>query len=105
MDCSLDSDFQVNIFGDNRDITKSQFLHDDNNDDNDNDDAKAMAIPWVFSKTSRAKKERMLVPSTFSLQSFLSQVTHISCYEHNLYCRQHILSTWMRLKYCCPVMG
>ena len=36
--------FQVNIFSNNRDITKCpKFLHSD--DDNNNDDAKAIAIP------------------------------------------------------------
>ena len=38
------SEFQVNIFGNNGDITKCQFLHT-----NDNNNAKAIAIPWVFS--------------------------------------------------------
>ena len=33
----------------------SKFLHNDNNGD-DNDDAKATAIPLVFSKNSQAKK-------------------------------------------------
>ena len=38
------------MFNDGRDMTKCQFLHDDN------DDAKAIAILWVFSENSRAKK-------------------------------------------------
>ena len=48
------SDFQVNIFSNSRDITKCQkFLHD-----TDPDDAKAIAIPQVFSENSRAKNQR-----------------------------------------------
>ena len=50
----------------------SEFLHDDD------DDAKAIAIPWVFSKNSRAKngkklceKERMLVTSIFFFQNII----------------------------------
>ena len=44
---------QVNIFSNNRDITKwSMLLHDD--DDDHNDDAKALAKPRVFSENSRA---------------------------------------------------
>ena len=46
------SKFQVNIFSNNRDYKMSQFLHDD---DDENDDAKAIAIPRVFSENSRAK--------------------------------------------------
>ena len=56
MDRSLDSKhkLKVNIFSNNRNITKCQsLLHDD-----DNDDAKAIAIPQVFSKNSPAKYER-----------------------------------------------
>ena len=45
------SEFQVNIFSNNRDIYKiSQFLHN-----NDNDDTKAISIPWVLSRNSQAK--------------------------------------------------
>ena len=47
------SKFQVNIFSNNKDITK-QFLHHDNNEDKD--DPKAIAIPVVFSENSPAKK-------------------------------------------------
>ena len=49
------SEFQVNIFSNNRDITKCQFLHHD--DDDNNDDAKAIAIPRIgFSpKTTEVK--------------------------------------------------
>ena len=44
--------FQINMFRSKRDITKCQkFLHDDHNDD-----AKAIVIPWVFSRNSGAKK-------------------------------------------------
>ena len=52
MDCSLDtySEFQANIFSNNRDITKCQFLHDDSNDD-----AKAIAIPQFSLKTAKRK--------------------------------------------------
>ena len=56
MDFSLDSEhyseFQVNIFSNDRDITKCQFLHDAE------DDAKVMAIPWVFSENSWAKNKQ-----------------------------------------------
>ena len=48
------SEFQVNIFSNNRDITKYQFLHANYN--NDADDAKAIAMPWVFYENSQAKK-------------------------------------------------
>ena len=41
------SEFQVNIFSNNRDITKCQFLH--------HDDAKAIAIPRVFSENIPGK--------------------------------------------------
>ena len=41
----------------------SEFLH---NDENDNIDAKAIAIPWVFSKNNQAKNEKILVSSIFS---------------------------------------
>ena len=44
------SNFQVNIFSNNRYITKCQFLHHDYSDN-----AKAIAIPQVFSKNSLAK--------------------------------------------------
>ena len=45
------SGFQVNIFSNNRDITTSKFLLTADNDANtDNDNAKAIAIPWVFSE-------------------------------------------------------
>ena len=72
MDCSLDSEhmleFQVNIFCNNRYIT--EFLHaDDNDDDNaaaaDNCDiieAKAIAMPRVFSEYSRANKLYIIFP-------------------------------------------
>ena len=43
------SEFQVNIFSNNRDIQKCQSLHHDNNKD-----AKAIAISWVFSEISQA---------------------------------------------------
>ena len=58
------SKFQVNIFSNNRDITKCQkFLHIDNNDDEDDNDAKAIAICRVISENNRAKKQRRLSPS------------------------------------------
>ena len=38
----------------------SQFLH---NDDNDDDDTKVIARPQVFFKNSRAKTEKMLCPN------------------------------------------
>ena len=41
-------EFQSNIFSNNRDITKCQILHDNNK-------AKAIAIPRVFSENSQAK--------------------------------------------------
>ena len=42
-------EFEVNIFSNNRDIKKClKFLQD-------NDDGKAIAVPWVFSENSRAK--------------------------------------------------
>ena len=41
--------FQVNIFSNDRGITKCQSLHDNAN-------AKTTAIPWVSSKNSKAKK-------------------------------------------------
>ena len=44
------SEFQVNIFSNNRDITKCQFLHADNTA------AKAIAISQVFSKNNRVNK-------------------------------------------------
>ena len=34
----------------------SQFLHDDDNNHDDN--AKAIEIPWVFSENSRAKERK-----------------------------------------------
>ena len=48
------SEFQVNIFNNNRDITRCQSLNANNNND-DNDDANAIAIPHVFSENSQAK--------------------------------------------------
>ena len=47
------SEFQVNIFRSNRDITKYQFLHNE-------DDAKAIAILLVFSKNRGADKCAMI---------------------------------------------
>ena len=48
------SEFQVNIFSNNRDIIKCySFLHHD-----DNNDAKAIASSPVFSENSRAKKKK-----------------------------------------------
>ena len=59
--------FQVNIFCNNRYIT--EFLHaDDNDDDNADDDdcdiieAKAIAMPRVFSEYSRANKLYIIFP-------------------------------------------
>ena len=53
MDCYLIADtyaeFQVNIFCNNRDITKCQFL------DSPNDDDTAIAIPKVFTENNQAK--------------------------------------------------
>ena len=43
--------FRVNIFSNNRYYKMSNFLH------GDNDDAKAIEIPRVFSENSRAKNE------------------------------------------------
>ena len=49
------SKFQVNTFSNNRDITKCQkFL------DVDDDKAKAIAIPLVFSKNSKAKTDKSM---------------------------------------------
>ena len=44
------SKFQINIFSNKRYYKMSKFLHDDNNDD-----ARAIAIPRVFSENSQAK--------------------------------------------------
>ena len=49
------SEFQVNIVSNNRNITKCQFLYHKDEDD----DAKAIAIPPVFSENSRAKKKKI----------------------------------------------
>ena len=38
------SEFQENILGNKRNIPKCQFFHNDN-------DAKTIAIPWVFSES------------------------------------------------------
>ena len=43
------SEFQVNIFSNNRDIQTVKVLHTD-----DNDNTKAIAVPWVFSENSQA---------------------------------------------------
>ena len=43
-------EFQINIFSNNTDIVKSQFLHN-----NDNHNIKVIAIACVFSKNSWAK--------------------------------------------------
>ena len=45
-------EFQACMFSNGRDMTKCQFLHHDDN----NDDAMAIAIPRVFSVKSQAKK-------------------------------------------------
>ena len=45
-------EFQGNVFGNNRDITKCQCLHDDDNNDN----AKATAITPVFLEKRRDNK-------------------------------------------------
>ena len=43
---------QVYMFSNGRDMTKCQCLHDDN------DDAKAIALPWIFYENSRAENDR-----------------------------------------------
>ena len=50
------SEFQVNIFSKNRYYKISRFLH------NNNTDAKAIAIPWVFSENTRAKNVGICIP-------------------------------------------
>ena len=45
----------------------SQFLHDN---DNNNADAKAIAIPWVFSENSRANKICLRNTNTPECKSF-----------------------------------
>ena len=45
-------EFQACILSNGRDMTKCQFFIDD---DDNIDDAKAIAIPWVFSENSRGK--------------------------------------------------
>ena len=57
------SEYKVNIFSKNRDITKCQFLHT-----NDNADAKVIAIPWVLSENSKAKNTLQV----FLLRYFVS---------------------------------
>ena len=47
-------DFQVYMFSNDRGMTKSPSFFID--DDNENYDAKAIAIPWVFFENSQAKK-------------------------------------------------
>ena len=49
------SEFQVNIFSNNRDITKCQSFCTTKPD---NDDAKATAIPRVFCENSQAKNRQ-----------------------------------------------
>ena len=44
--------FKVNIFSNNRNITKCQNFCN-------NDNAKTITIPWVFSENNRAKKEKL----------------------------------------------
>ena len=46
------SKYQVNIFSNNRDITKCHSFCMTMTTDNDNDDVKAIPIPWVFSENS-----------------------------------------------------
>ena len=41
------------MFSNGRDLTKCQFLHDIDN----NDDAKSIGIPWVSSENSQDKNE------------------------------------------------
>ena len=48
MDCSLDSEHILQVSS--KYYKMSKFLHDD-----DNNSAKAIAVPMVFSKNSRAK--------------------------------------------------
>ena len=49
-------ELQVCMLCSGRDMTKCQFLHDHDHDDI-NDDAKALAIPRVFSENSRANNK------------------------------------------------
>ena len=66
-------EFQVYMFSNGRDMTKGHsFLHED--------DAKAIAISWVFSENSRAKTAAHL------LQSFLPFPKQISIVQSHLYC-------------------
>ena len=45
----------------------SQFLHD-------NDNAKAMAIPWVFYENSQAKNAVNILPQCFEMAFFLGSL-------------------------------
>ena len=89
VDCSLNSElyseFQVNIFSNNRYYKMSKFLH---HDDHHNDDAKAIAIPRGFSENSRAKNDTygfcarcnlklFLEPSRRDYMRTLSQAAHL----------------------------
>ena len=49
-------EFQVYMLSNVRNMTKCQFLHD--NDDDDNNDAKEVVISQAFSENSRTKKSK-----------------------------------------------
>ena len=81
------SEFQVNIFSNKRDITKCQFLHNEADDDDaDDNDAKAIAIPRFSPETAELKKETLI--GTFfkpdkrqSRSGWIFIVKSISCFH------------------------
>ena len=76
------SEFQVNIFSNNRDIIKCQSFRATPDDDAADDDAKAMTIPRCFSGNSRAKIQveisLCIWPLTFTIiiQSFCNDESY-----------------------------